>query len=116
MLEHWTESDVHSRQGEAVANFSNALLTPQCDLAKEIVRDPYSFDFLTLCEPIAERELEEGLGVRHRKTHGADRGARRIGFGKLAGEWRGSERRLAGVEDGVGTHRSTGEREQPADS
>jgi hypothetical protein len=36
---------------------------PQSDLAKEIVRDPYNFDFLTLREPIAERELEEGLRV-----------------------------------------------------
>lgn len=71
MLEHWIESDVYSRQGEAVTNFSNALPPPQSDLAKEIVRDPYNFDFLTLREPIAERELEEGLLVHHRKTRGA---------------------------------------------
>ena len=35
MLEHWIESDVYSRQGEAVTNFSNALPPPQSDLAKE---------------------------------------------------------------------------------
>jgi predicted nuclease of restriction endonuclease-like (RecB) superfamily len=67
MLEHWIESDVYSRQGEAVTNFSNALPPPQSDLAKEIVRDPYNFDFLTLREPIAERELEEGLLAHIRK-------------------------------------------------
>jgi DUF1016 N-terminal domain len=60
MLEHWIESGVYSRQGEAVTNFSNTLPPPQSDLAKEIVRDPYNFDFLTLREPISERELEEG--------------------------------------------------------
>src|SRR5207245_1270910 len=67
MLEHWIESDVYSRQGEAVTNFSNALPPPQSDLAKEIVRDPYNFDFLTLREPIAEREREEGLLAHIRK-------------------------------------------------
>jgi predicted nuclease of restriction endonuclease-like (RecB) superfamily len=67
MLEHWIESDVYSRQGEAVTNFSYALPPPQSDLAKEIVRDPYNFDFLTLREPIAERELEEGLLAHIRK-------------------------------------------------
>ena len=48
MLEHWIESDVYSRQGEAVTNLNSALPPPQCDLAKEIVHDPYNFDFLTL--------------------------------------------------------------------
>jgi predicted nuclease of restriction endonuclease-like (RecB) superfamily len=67
ILEHWIESDVYSRQGKAVTNFSNALPPPQSDLAKEVVRDPYNFDFLTLREPIAERELEEGLLAHIRK-------------------------------------------------
>ena len=58
---HWIESDLYSRQGKAVTNFSNALPPPQSDLAKQIVRDPYNFDFLTLRESAAERELEEGL-------------------------------------------------------
>jgi predicted nuclease of restriction endonuclease-like (RecB) superfamily len=56
MLEHWIESDVYARQGEAVTNFSNALPPPQSDLAKEVLRDP-----------IAERELEEGLLAHIRK-------------------------------------------------
>jgi predicted nuclease of restriction endonuclease-like (RecB) superfamily len=58
---------VYSRQGAAVTNFSNALPPPQSDLAKEVLRDPYNFDFLTLHEPIAERELEEGLLAHIRK-------------------------------------------------
>jgi predicted nuclease of restriction endonuclease-like (RecB) superfamily len=67
MLEHWIESDVYARKGNAVTNFSNALPLPQSDLAKEIVRDPYNFDFLALREPIAERALEEGLLAHIRK-------------------------------------------------
>jgi predicted nuclease of restriction endonuclease-like (RecB) superfamily len=67
MLVHWIESDLYSRQGKAVTNFSNALPPPQSDLAKQIVRDPYNFDFLTLREPVAERELEDGLLSHIRK-------------------------------------------------
>ena len=67
MLVHWIESDLYSRQGKSVTNFSNALPPPQSDLAKQIVRDPYNFDFLTLREPVAERELEDGLLSHIRK-------------------------------------------------
>lgn len=61
MLIHWIESDLYSRQGAAVTNFKQALPPPQSDLASEIVRDPYNFDFLTLHDQAAERELENGL-------------------------------------------------------
>jgi predicted nuclease of restriction endonuclease-like (RecB) superfamily len=67
MLEHWIESGLHSRQGKAVTNFKQALPVPQSDLANEIVRDPYNFDFLTLRDQAAERELEEGLLAHIRK-------------------------------------------------
>jgi hypothetical protein len=33
----------------------------QSDLANKILRDPYNFDFLTLRDQVAERDLEEGL-------------------------------------------------------
>ena len=61
MLTHWIESGLHERQGKAVTNFKDALPAPQSDLAAEIVRDPYSFDFLTLRADAAERDLERGL-------------------------------------------------------
>jgi predicted nuclease of restriction endonuclease-like (RecB) superfamily len=59
MLEHWIDSGLYSRQGNAVTNFKQ-VLPPQSDLANEIVRDPYNFDFLTLRTQAAERELESG--------------------------------------------------------
>jgi predicted nuclease of restriction endonuclease-like (RecB) superfamily len=67
MLEHWIESDLYSRHGKAVTNFSAALPPVQSDLANEIMRDPYNFDFLELREEAAERELEEGLLTHIRK-------------------------------------------------
>jgi hypothetical protein len=57
MLVHRIESDRYSRQGKAVTNFKHALTPPQSDLANEIVRDPYNFDFLTLRDHAAEREM-----------------------------------------------------------
>jgi predicted nuclease of restriction endonuclease-like (RecB) superfamily len=30
-------------------------------MAQQMLRDPYNFDFLTLTDPFAERELERGL-------------------------------------------------------
>jgi predicted nuclease of restriction endonuclease-like (RecB) superfamily len=67
MLVHWIESELYSRQGKAVTNFENALPPLQSDLANQIVRDPYNFDFLTLRGQAAERELEEGLLAHIRK-------------------------------------------------
>lgn len=54
----------HDRQGKAVNNFSTRLPAPQSELARQLLKDPYLFDFLTLEEPFHERELETGL-VRH---------------------------------------------------
>lgn len=51
----------HLRQGKAVTNFADRLPPPQSDLARQALKDPYLFDFLTLEEPFHERELETGL-------------------------------------------------------
>jgi predicted nuclease of restriction endonuclease-like (RecB) superfamily len=65
-LQHWIESGLYSRQGGAVTNFAATLPRPQSDLARQLVRDPYSFDFLELGPRAAEREVERGLvaGIR----------------------------------------------------
>jgi predicted nuclease of restriction endonuclease-like (RecB) superfamily len=61
VLTHQIESDLYGRQGKAITNFKNTLPAPQSDLAREIIKDPYNFDFLTLTEDYTERELEKGL-------------------------------------------------------
>ncbi len=58
------KGNAHDRQGQAVSNFSTRLPAPQSDLAQQMLKDPYVFDFLTLVEPFHERELETGL-IRH---------------------------------------------------
>jgi len=58
------KSQAHQREGRAVTNFDLSLPSPQSDLARQTLKDPYIFDFLTLEEPFRERELETGL-VQH---------------------------------------------------
>ncbi len=58
------DSHAHKRQGKAVTNFERTLPSPQSDLAAQLLKDPYIFDFLTLEKPFHERELETGL-LRH---------------------------------------------------
>jgi len=60
-LTHWIESGLHTRQGKAVSNFKMTLPPSQSNLATELIRDPYHFDFLTLHTRASERELEQGL-------------------------------------------------------
>lgn len=55
------ESDLFRRQGSAVTNFAVSLPKPQSDLARQSLKDPYVFDFLTLQSDAVERDLELGL-------------------------------------------------------
>jgi len=64
VLTHHIESDLFKREGKAVTNFEATLPAPQSDLAREILKDPYNFDFLTLTEKHNEKELENAL-VNH---------------------------------------------------
>lgn len=58
------ESELHKRQGKALTNFKRTLPPPQSDLAQQVVKDPYTFDFLTSAGDAHEREIERGL-VEH---------------------------------------------------
>ncbi|HEY3742515.1 MAG TPA: PDDEXK nuclease domain-containing protein [Bryobacteraceae bacterium] len=55
------ESGLFERQGKAVTNFKATLPQPQSDLAQQLIKDPYNFDFLTLDTAARERDLEKGL-------------------------------------------------------
>ncbi|MBX3071983.1 MAG: DUF1016 family protein [Thermomicrobiales bacterium] len=61
VLVHQIESDLYRRQGGAISNFHATLPAPQSDLAHQLLKDPYTFDFLTLAEAVQERDLEQGL-------------------------------------------------------
>jgi len=58
------ETKLHERSGKAVTNFEQTLPPAQSDMAREVLKDPYTFDFLTLSEAAHERDLERGL-VEH---------------------------------------------------
>ena len=60
-LEDQIATNLYGSQGAAVTNFSNTLPAPQSQLAKEILKDPYHFDFLSMNEEYEEKDLEEAL-------------------------------------------------------
>jgi len=51
----------HERQGKAATNFNLTLPAAESEMAKQSLKDPYIFDFLTLREHFDEREFETGL-------------------------------------------------------
>lgn len=61
MLVFQIESQLHKRQGAALQNFEAALPPHQSDMANQIFKDPYVFDFLGTADPRKEAELEQKL-------------------------------------------------------
>ncbi len=61
VLTHQIESGLYQREGTALTNFEATLPAPQSDLAQQLMKDPYNFDFLTLAADHNERELEKAL-------------------------------------------------------
>ncbi len=61
VLTHHIEAQLHKREGKAVTNFQRTLPPVQSDLAEQTLKDPYTFDFLTLRADAHERDLELGL-------------------------------------------------------
>ena len=61
ILEHQIDSKLYERLGSAISNFDSRLPKVQSELAKQTIKDPYNFDFLTLRDKYDERELEDAL-------------------------------------------------------
>lgn len=49
------------RTGAAPSNFARQLSAPDSELAQQVAKDPYAFEFLGLSDKVAERDLEEAL-------------------------------------------------------
>ena len=58
------KSNFYFRAGKAITNFSMTLPPPQSDLAQQVLKDPYTFDFLAMTVPYHERDVEREL-IRH---------------------------------------------------
>ena len=55
------KSNLFARQGAAISNFKATLPSPQSDLAQQTIKDPYTFDFLSMTHPYNERDIENQL-------------------------------------------------------
>lgn len=60
------DTDLYERQGKAISNFKTSLPAPQSDLAQEMTKDPYKFDFLAMTGGYREKELKDALKINIR--------------------------------------------------
>ncbi len=61
MLMNFMDVNLYQAQGKSINNFDRLLPGVQSDLARETLKDPYNFDFLTLADDYKEKELEDAL-------------------------------------------------------
>jgi predicted nuclease of restriction endonuclease-like (RecB) superfamily len=63
------ERNLYKKQGisdNKISNYRQILPPPQSDLAHEILKDPYDFQFLTIDQKAREKEIEKKL-IHHMK-------------------------------------------------
>lgn len=58
---HQIETDLYRRKGRTTNNFETTLPSPQSDLARQTLKDPYVFDFLTLSDKAREKDIKNAL-------------------------------------------------------
>ncbi len=64
IMEMQIESGLYERQGvpsKKITNYHEHLSAPQSELANQIIKDPYNFDFLTIQGKAHERAIEDAL-------------------------------------------------------
>lgn len=63
VLIHQIESGLYHRQeiADKISNFENKLPAPQSEMAIQMMKDPYIFDFIPFREDMIERDLESAL-------------------------------------------------------
>jgi predicted nuclease of restriction endonuclease-like (RecB) superfamily len=64
ILELQIDGHAHERHGQALTNFKATLPPADSDMAAQVFKDPYLFDFPGTADPRREREVEEAL-VEH---------------------------------------------------
>jgi predicted nuclease of restriction endonuclease-like (RecB) superfamily len=68
VLIHQLDTNLHKRLGKAPSNFALTMPSPQSDLTREILKDPYIFKPAPLDESWADRLLEIRILVRIRRS------------------------------------------------
>lgn len=61
VLKTFIDSNLHLRQGKALTSFARLLPSPDSDLAQQLTKDPYIFDFTKMAEPYKEYELKKAF-------------------------------------------------------
>lgn len=61
VLLNFIDSNLFERQGQAITNFKYTLPKETGDLAQEITKDPYNFDFVAIRQGYNEKELKDAL-------------------------------------------------------
>jgi predicted nuclease of restriction endonuclease-like (RecB) superfamily len=83
ILVHQIDTRLHLRIGEAQTNFARTLPPPQSELAQQVLKDPYTFDFLGLGEEARERDLQRAL-IEHLRAFLLELG---LGFAFVGSEY-----------------------------
>ncbi len=61
VLVHHIDTRLFHRKGQAITNFTQALPALDSDLATNLLKDPYVFDFITTTDENKERHLQSAL-------------------------------------------------------
>lgn len=61
ILQLQIDGRAHERQGNAITNFGATLPPAESDMATQVFKDPYVFDFLGTADPRRERDVEQAL-------------------------------------------------------
>ncbi len=84
VLEIQIETGLYLRQGKAITNFELTMPKPQSDLAQELLKSPYNFDFLGLTDKAHERDIEQAM-MRHIRDYLLELG---VGFAFVGSQYR----------------------------
>ena len=84
VLEIQIETGLHLRQGKAITNFDLTMPKPQSDLAQQILKSPYNFDFLGLTDEAHERDIEQAM-MKHIRSYLLELG---VGFAFVGSQYR----------------------------
>ena len=61
-LLNWLSTDLYEREGKAQTNFDLTMPSDDCDLARQLVKDPQKFEVFGLSEEYSEKELKAAIG------------------------------------------------------
>ncbi len=84
VLEIQIGTGLHLRQGNAITNFELTMPKPQSDLAQQLLKSPYNFDFLGLTDEANERDIEQAM-TRHIRDYLLELG---VGFAFVGNQYR----------------------------